>query len=59
MINSNLENKIAHARSHSELDYELNISITQLLKRGIGNNNPFLTYLDTNGNRVENYNLWR
>lgn len=49
----NLEEKIAHARTHSLIIAELNHSIAQLLKEGNNNDSLFLIYRDAKGNRVE------
>jgi acyl-CoA synthetase (AMP-forming)/AMP-acid ligase II len=49
----NLEAKIQHARSLSELVPDLGIDIVQLLKKGIGNTDIFLIYRDKEGNKTQ------
>ena len=49
----NLEAKIQHARSLSELVPDLGIDIVQLLKKGIGNTDTFLIYRDKEGNKTQ------
>lgn len=50
---NSLQDKINHARSLSVEIPAPNTDIVQLLKRGIGNNDLFLIYRDSNGERKE------
>ena len=52
MFNS-LQEKISHARSVNHSLPDLPFNIVTLLKRGIGNSDTFLIYIDLNGKRVE------
>ncbi|MBO6621661.1 MAG: acyl--CoA ligase [Balneola sp.] len=48
-----LEDKILYARSLSESIPELGTDIVRLLKKGIGNTDPFLIYRDKEGNKTQ------
>ena len=50
---NSLEQKISHARSVNHSLPDLPFNIVTLLKRGIGNSDTFLIYIDLNGKRVE------
>lgn len=53
MLQDSLDKKINHARSVSHEIPDLNTDFVQLLKKGIGNEDLFLIYLDSDGNRTE------
>ena len=50
---NSLEQKISHARSVNHSLPDLPFNIVTLLKRGIGNSDTFLIYIELNGKRVE------
>lgn len=52
-MSKSLKDKIDHARSLSNPISELGVNIVQLLKQGIGDNDPFLIYRDVKGERTE------